>query len=60
MTTFITEEARFHAWEARSEPEVGKPDGQTVFEDNGISKYLWHTAEADAWIHSDTSMEIRR
>lgn len=60
MSTHLTDDKLFQSWEACPEPEVGSPDGQTVFENNGVSKYLWHTHNEDEWIHSDTSFEVRR
>lgn len=60
MSTFVTEQKRFEAWETNSEPEVGSPDGRTIFEDNGVTKYLWNSANQDEYIFSDTSMEVCR
>jgi hypothetical protein len=60
MSMFDTDERLFEKWENNSEPEVGSPDGRTIFEDNDVTKYLWNSANQDEFIFSDTSMEVRR
>lgn len=59
MTDKALELSLLQEWKENPCPEVGKPSGRTVFEDNGVSRYLWHTDNTDEWIHSDTSMKIR-
>jgi hypothetical protein len=62
MSVHLTDESRFHSWEAKSEPEVGNPSDSTVLQEKGDVAYILNTKSYNEFIvcQKDALVEVRR